>query len=329
MIEVETKYDRIGEIGQGAYGEVIKARERSSGDIVALKRIKRGNSTDGFPITTIHEIILLREVNHENITRLRDVFTGKDRDVYLVFDYAEFDLFSLIGRPNFWTKSRVICYMRQLLLGLLACHERSVYHRDLKPANILVTATNDVKIGDFGLAKQYFKRDCQKTSQVITAPYRPLELLLCGPNNSCKYGPEVDIWSLGCIFYEMMVGYSPFSHGLSQEKLNEENIILRIFDICGLPNDREWPEWRKLPNAENFFHFKQQTYSNLETHLTEVLPNDFQPAKSLLLGMLQLNPNARKSIDELFMHPFLRSVPDVDPKSIPKIAIHEAHNSKK
>lgn len=323
QMSISNKYEIIERIGAGAYGEVFKAREVSTHKIVALKLIKRSVCTDGFPKTTIHEIILLRQFDHPNITKLIDVFTGNDRDVYLVFDYAEYDLSSLIRSRQLLTMQRIISFIRQMLLGLLVCHEKYIYHRDLKPDNILITAGNIVKISDFGLAKQfpqYYNKP--KTCNVITVPYRPLELLLKSEN----YGPEVDIWSLGCVFFEMVVGRSPFVIG-AEGPINETTIIKNIFEIYGLP-DKEWPKWRDLQDANLYFNSKIKQPITLDSFLTQKLPKEFIGLKSLLSKMLCLNPEKRAKIEDLFLDPFLRSIDNVEPENIPKITIPEIHNSK-
>lgn len=90
------KYEKISQIGEGTYGKVFKGRSKESGEIVALKKVRMDDEKDGFPITSLWEITLLKTINHPNIVRLWDVSVGYKKDsIFLIFDYLEYDLLSL------------------------------------------------------------------------------------------------------------------------------------------------------------------------------------------------------------------------------------------
>lgn len=334
------RYDFIEDIGSGAYGKVFKARERATNETVAVKAIDtspaKGLLKNGFPVVTVREIKFIRELKHRNIVGLKAVVTdGKTLNVYLVFEYCEFDLQGLLATECRLDKKRVICYMRQILTGLYVCHSRRIYHRDLKPANILLTATNVVKIGDFGLAKRYIDNDPRpKTYNVITLWYRPLELLL----QSTKYGMEVDIWSVGCIFYEMITGRPLFRGDVSGGELQQNmSQITTILSMCGNPDDTGWNEWRKLPQAGLVREWRESPQEKamrgvpgrLENHLRETIPREFQElgAIDLMLKMLALNPHERISAPDALLHPFLRSPNDAyEPENLDRITCAEIHS---
>lgn len=331
-------YEKICEIGEGAYGKVYKGQNIISKEFVAMKLINR-QFGEGFPFSSIREIALLKSVKHKNIVNLIEVVTDRNLDVYLVFDYAEYDLDYILKSISL-EENYVKSYMRQLLLGLYVLHSKNIYHRDLKPKNILVKATNIIEIADFGLAKQISpiereKRKKPMSSTVITIYYRPLELFFKVP----KYGPEVDIWSLGCIFYEMIMRkplfYTKEVKKSNSEEMNEMYVVQQIFSICGVPTEKDWPGWKSLSeNSKLFQSEKIESTGDLDSYLTShptgKLPSNFMGAKPLLLAMLQLNPAKRLSIEQLLTNEYLRNFENsLDPQRLPRLKIHEQSENQK
>lgn len=145
------------QIGEGVYGKVHRARDAVSGDVVALKRVKTDLTVEreGFPITALREIQILKELAHENIVSLREVaLGGSDRSVYLAFEYLDHDLSGLVeSRGSGVTPDHVCCYVRQLVRGVAHMHAASVLHRDIKASNLLIGRDGRLKIGDWGLAR--------------------------------------------------------------------------------------------------------------------------------------------------------------------------------
>ena len=328
----ESRYKAIEDIGKGAYGKVFKARDTEDNEIVAVKGIdtspEKKLRENGFPVVTIREIKFIRELEHPNIIRLKSVvMDGKLFNVYLIFEYCEYDLAGLL-RESPLRFDQAICYMRQILKGLLVCHTRNVYHRDLKPANILVTKENVVKIGDFGLAKKYQPTDKKKrkTYRVITVWYRPLELLL----QKDDYGMEVDIWSVGCIFYEMITRKVLFRGPPGgDEEAQEMAQVKAILDICGHPNENGWSSWSRLPLAELVRGYKGNGGMTLQRHLEDTIPDEYKKAGAvdLLVNMLKLNPRERFTAKQAFLHPFLQSPNGrYEPERLERITISETHS---
>lgn len=327
----DEKYKTINTIGKGQYGEVRKAKNILTGEIVAVKEIKR-ESNDGFPFNTLREIEILQSIKHQNIVDLIEVFTDRNLLVYLVFDYAEYDLGTLLHQNSIYFKlseRHIKSYMRQLILGMYALHQSLIYHRDLKPQNILVKKSNIVNIADFGLAKQVFEQATRMknmTPGLITLFYRPLEIFLQAP----KYGLEVDIWSLGCIFYEMMTARVLFQSQNfrkdNSDKENENATVQQILTICGSP-DKDWPEWRNLPNSKLYQSLKISNQGNLNDFLTRTLPPQYQAAKPLLLGMLHYNPKERWSLQRILTDPFLHNINNsLDPARLEPLPIPERND---
>ncbi|XP_016335602.1 cyclin-dependent kinase 4 isoform X1 [Sinocyclocheilus anshuiensis] len=204
--ESTVQYEPVAEIGGGAYGTVYKARDRDSGQFVALKSVRVQTNQDGLPLSTVREVALLKRLeqfDHPNIVRLMDVCatlrTDQETKVTLVFEHVDQDLRTYLEKvpaPGL-SIDRIRDLMQQLLCGLAFLHSNRVLHRDLKPENILVTSRGQVKLADFGLARIY---SCHMalTPVVVTLWYRCPEVLL-----QTTYATPVDIWSTGCIFAEM------------------------------------------------------------------------------------------------------------------------------
>ncbi|XP_022880663.1 cyclin-dependent kinase C-1-like [Olea europaea var. sylvestris] len=215
------------------------AREKGTGEIVALKKIRMDNEKEGFPITAIREIKILKKLQHENVIKLKEIVTSPGPEVedqgkpdgnkykgniYMVFEYMDHDLTGLADRPGLrFTIPQIKCYMKQLLTGLHYCHVNQVLHRDIKGSNLLIDNEGNLKLADFGLARSYSSdHNANLTNRVITLWYRPPELLL----GATKYGPAVDMWSVGCIFAELLNG-KPILPGK-----NEVRTLLHIFSPC-------------------------------------------------------------------------------------------------
>lgn len=205
-------YEIISQIGEGSYGQVYKAKDKKTNNFVALKKVRLEHESEGFPITAIREIKILRQLNHKNVVSLKEVVTDKDdtldlkkggNSFYLVFEYMDHDLTGLIesGIVNFSVNDNAII-MRQLLEGLNYCHKQNFIHRDIKCSNILLNNKGELKLADLGLARLYDNEQVRLyTNKVVTLRYRPPELLL----GEERYGPSIDIWSCGCILGKLCV----------------------------------------------------------------------------------------------------------------------------
>lgn len=324
LINITDNYSMIEDIGGGTCGDVIKGMDNKTGNIVAMKKIKILQPEHGFPMNAIHEINFLRKISDENIIHLIAVETSRDRYVYLIFDYCEYDLQGLLSQ-TLLSFQQTKCYFRQILHALNVCFKHSLIHRDLKPANILITPKNVVKLCDFGLAKKV-ETDKSKiqTNQVITIWYRPPELLL----GARHYGTEIDIWSSGCILYEMITRNVLFRSYYD----NELDEISAIFRVHGMPTDEEWPNWKSLPNANLFLCNKNliQNSSKMtfKEYLEKTIPKEYEDAIDLLLKLLEYNPEKRISITDALNHPFiLKDFKNFLPSSLPDIKLPSCHQN--
>jgi len=143
-------FSKLEQIGEGTYGKVFMARNNETNEIVALKKVRMDNEKEGFPITAIREIKILKRLHHENIVQLKEIVTSKamkDKkgkwSIYMVFEYMDHDLTGLMMNTDISTwnpePSHIKCYMKQLLQGLYFCHKNNVLHRDIKGKSLLGT----------------------------------------------------------------------------------------------------------------------------------------------------------------------------------------------
>jgi len=238
-------FQKIEKIGEGTYGVVYKARDKATGDFVALKKIRLDAESEGVPSTAIREISLLKELDHPNVVRLLDVIHC-DMKLYLAFEYLSKDLKKYMDslptseslHPNL-----VKSYMYQLLSGICFCHSHRVLHRDLKPQNLLIDMEGNIKLADFGLARAFGVPVRTYTHEVVTLWYRAPEILL----GSRFYSTPVDVWSLGCIFVEMIRRQALFPGD------SEIDQLFRIFRTLGTPDENSWPGVTSLPDYKSSF----------------------------------------------------------------------------
>lgn len=293
-------YMKIEKIGEGTYGVVYKGKNKKTGQIVALKKIRLENEEEGVPSTAIREISILKELSqHPNIVKLIEVLSDENK-LFLVFEFLKMDLKhymeSLKGRML--DPSLVKSYTYQITEGILFCHRRRILHRDLKPQNLLIDEGGTIKIADFGLGRAFGVPVRVYTHEIVTLWYRAPEVLLGSPRYSCP----VDVWSIGCIFAEL-VTKKPLFHGDS-----EIDQLFRIFRTLSTPTDETWPGVTSLPDYKSTF-----PNWNKNTLATSVaaLDND---GLDLLRKMLIYDPAKRISAKQALIHPYFD---DLDKSTLP------------
>nr|KAI8754386.1 extracellular signal-regulated kinase 2-like [Biomphalaria glabrata] len=300
---ITKKYEIKKRLGKGAYGIVWKAIDRRTGEVVAVKKIFDAfrNKTDAQ--RTFREIMFLQEFgDHPNVIKLHNVIKAEnDKDIYLVFEFMETDLHNVIKRGNILKDVHKRYVMYQLFKSIKYLHSGNVIHRDLKPSNILLDSECIVKLCDFGLARSLTQisidetGDPNLTEYVATRWYRAPEILLA----SHRYTKGVDMWSLGCILGEMLLG-KPLFPGSSTI-----NQIERIMNSIPTPT-RADIDSLKTSYGASVLDKASATVGRNKRSFEELIPDAPPDGLDLMKKLLHFNPDKRITADEALRHPFVQ-----------------------
>lgn len=276
-------------IGEGTYGVVYKAKDRVTGEIIALKKIRLEAEDEGIPSTAIREISLLKELQHPNIVRLYDV-VHTEHKLTLVFEFLDQDLKKYLDVCDSGLEIPILkSFLYQLLTGVAYCHHHRVLHRDLKPPNLLINREGQLKLADFGLARAFGIPVRSYTHEVVTLWYRAPDILMA----SRRYSTPVDIWSVGCIFAEMCNGRPLFSGTSEADQLDK--IFRLLGTVTEYPGIEELPEYSPdvLPQ-----------YPPPRNGIGSLVPSLNEKGVDLLSRMLQYDPAKRITAQKALEHPF-------------------------
>ncbi|KAI0079611.1 Pkinase-domain-containing protein [Panus rudis PR-1116 ss-1] len=291
-------YERLNSIEEGSYGVVFRARDKQTGDIVALKKLKLDEEKHGFPITALREINALMVCKHENVVGIREVVVGETlTQVFIVMDFIEHDLKTLLTvMPAPFLQSEIKTLLRQLLSAVAFCHERWILHRDLKTSNLLMNNRGTIKVADFGLARRYGDPVGVGglTQLVVTLWYRAPEILL----GATTYSTAVDMWSVGCIFAELLLKEPLF------RAKSEIELISMIFKLLGPPTPTTWPDFQSLPLAKTI-----NIPPPHPSQLRQKFPFITSAGLDLLSRLLAYDPQERISAEEALQHPYFSESP--------------------
>jgi protein kinase len=296
------RYKVIKEVGNGTFGNVWRALNKQTGEIVAIKKMKR-KYYSWEECINLREVKSLRKMNHPNIVKLKEVIRENDI-LYFVFEYMEFNLYQLMkDRAKLFSESEIRNWCFQVFQGLAYMHQRGYFHRDLKPENLLVTKER-IKVADFGLAREISSLP-PYTEYVSTRWYRAPEVLLQSP----AYGSAVDMWAMGAIMAELFTLH-PLFPGSS-----EADEIYKICSVIGSPTQAEWAEGIELAQAINY-QFPQLA----GVHLSALIPSAGKDAINLITSLCSWDPCKRPAASEVLQHPFFQSCFYVPPSLRPKSA---------
>ncbi|XP_021745992.1 mitogen-activated protein kinase 3-like [Chenopodium quinoa] len=301
LFEVTAKYrPPIMPIGRGAYGIVCSVLNTETKEMVALKKI--ANAFDNYMDAkrTLREIKILRHFDHENIIVLRDVIPPPVRreftDVYVATELMDTDLHQIIRSHQSLSEEHCQYFLYQILRGLKYIHSANVIHRDLKPSNLLINANCDLKICDFGLARPTSENE-HMTEYVVTRWYRAPELLL----NSSDYTASIDLWSVGCIFMELM-NRRPLFPG--KDHVHQMRLLT---ELLGTPTEADLG----FLHNEDARRYIRQLPPQPRQQLRQVFPHVNPLAIDLIEKMLTFDPTRRITVEEALAHPYLARLHDI------------------
>ncbi|XP_064800101.1 mitogen-activated protein kinase 7 isoform X2 [Oncorhynchus masou masou] len=307
--EVGEEYDVIETIGTGAYGVVSSARRRDNGQQVAIKKIPNAFEVVQNAKRTLRELKILKHFKHDNIIAIKDILQPSlphFKSVYVVLDLMESDLHQIIHSRQPLTPEHTRYFLYQLLRGLKYVHSANVIHRDLKPSNLLVNENCELKIGDFGMARGLSSHPEEShsfmTEYVATRWYRAPELML----SLHHYSLAIDLWSVGCIFAEMLGRKQlfPGKHYVHQLQL--------ILSVLGTP-----PEGViGAIGADRVRSYVRSLPSHAPVPLAKLYPQAEPAALDLLATMLRFDPRERIDVSQALEHPYLSKYHDQDDEPI-------------
>ncbi|XP_051789458.1 cyclin-dependent kinase 16 isoform X4 [Erpetoichthys calabaricus] len=285
-------YVKLDKLGEGTYATVYKGKSKLTDNLVALKEIRLEHE-EGAPCTAIREVSLLKDLKHANIVTLHDII-HTEKSLTLVFEYLDKDLKQYLDDcGNCINMHNVKLFLFQLLRGLAYCHRRKVLHRDLKPQNLLINERGELKLADFGLARAKSIPTKTYSNEVVTLWYRPPDILL----GSTDYSTQIDMWGVGCIFYEMSTGRPLFPGSTVEEELHF------IFKLLGTPTEETWPG---ITSNEEFKSYNYPKYR--PDLLCNHAPRLDSDGVDLLSKLLQFEGRKRISAEESMKHPYFHSL---------------------
>ena len=292
-------YEIIERIGGGTFADVYKAKEKDTGELVAIKTLKRKYKKledclelgECKSLKKLLDDSISDQKGFNNIIKLKTIiFVKKTGSCNLIFEYMKQDLLELMKskEPGHLDESEIKDIIYQTLLGLAHMHKYGYFHRDMKPENLLI---NDkiVKIADFGLARE-IRSIPPYTEYVSTRYYRAPECIL----KSSNYNSPMDIWAVGCIMAEMFLHPKPLFYGQ-----NEKEVLNKICSILGTPNHDTWAKGIQQANIIGI-----KLPNNSGTDLAKIIPNASTKAIEIMKQMLQWDPNKRPTAISLLNNPY-------------------------
>ena len=293
--KIADRYQIISKLGEGAYGNVFLAEDLKNKNMkVAVKQLKSSSVEEGVPISSLREISLLKELSHVNIVKLMDV-VHLQNNIVLVFEYVETDLKIMLKKnKNKGLEPKLYkSFLYQLLKGIQHIHRMKILHRDIKSENLLISKDNKLKITDFGLARGYGLPIKNFRNDVVSLWYRAPDILLGNEN----YERSVDMWSVGCIFAEMVLGNILF------KGYSEKEQVRKIFEILGTPTEKTYPMYME------YSEWKKETWEVYHPQdLKKFLPTLSDDGLDLLKKLLELDPEKRILSADALQHPFFKDL---------------------
>ena len=280
------KYVKVSKIGGGSFGAVYLVKEKETNKVYAMKKFYLDNLSNG---GAKKQYEILSKFNHENIHKVIDMFVAPNKNQYLITPYYQNNLYNYTSKKLPEKVIKQIIY--QIIGGVNYLHSLKYIHRDIKPDNILISSEGKIILTDFDLCRQESKgKDDPMTRTAVTLYYRAPELFF----GDSYYGNKIDIWSIGCVFAELIIGKPIFKAN------NELGTLSNIIEIIGCPSEENWPGVSQLPNYLPF--------TGGEFKLGKMLEEGglSKEGIDIVTKMLMLDPKKRPSCEELLKDEYFK-----------------------
>ena len=280
------KYTKVSKIGGGSFGAVYLVKEKDTGKLYAMKKFYLDNLGNG---GAKKQYEILSKFNHENIHKVIDMFIAPNKNQYLITPYIQNNLYDYVSKKLPEKAIKQIIY--QIISGINYLHSLKFIHRDIKPDNILISSEGKIVLTDFDLCRQESKgKDDPMTRTAVTLYYRAPEIFF----GDSFYTNKIDIWSIGCVFAELIIGKPLFKAN------NELGTLSNIIENIGCPNEENWPGVSQLPNYLPF--------TGGEFKLGKLLEEGglSKEGINMVTKMLTLDPKKRPSCEEMLKDEYFK-----------------------
>ncbi len=280
------KYIKLSKIGGGSFGQVYLVQDKDTKKEYAMKKFYLDNLANG---GAVKQFEILSKFDHENIHKVIDMFIASNTNQYLITPYYKNNLYDYVSKhlPEKVIKQIIL----QIIKAAKYLHSLKYIHRDIKPDNILITDEGRIILTDFDLCRLESKgKDDPLTRTAVTLYYRAPEIFF----GDSYYNNKIDIWSIGCVFAELIIGQPLF------KGTNELSTLSKIIEIIGSPNEENWPGVSELPN---YLPFGEGGFK-----LGDMLKQGglSKEGIDIVTSMLMLDPKKRPTCEELMENDYFK-----------------------